>query len=85
MRIRKEYKFRLNTNLADEALSRQYASCNCFVWNKVFALQKERLDNKQRCLPYTKLANLLPDWKQKSPLLSETQSFLFKKNQFGDA
>ena len=70
MVIRKGYKFRLNTSQVDEALMRQFAGCNRFLWNKALALQKGRLDDKQNCLSYNKLANMLPAWKKEHPLFS---------------
>ena len=41
MVIRKGYNFRLNTSPVGEALMRQFAGCNRFLWNKALALQKE--------------------------------------------
>jgi len=67
MIIRKGYKFRLNTRPEDEALMRQFAGCDRFLWNKALALQKERLEDKQSCLSYNKLANMLPAWKKRAP------------------
>ncbi len=74
MVIRKGYKFRLNSSPAGEELMRQFAGCNRFLWNEALALQKERLDNKQSCLPYNKLANMLPMWKKEHPFLAEAPS-----------
>jgi putative transposase len=74
MVIRKGYKFRLNTSPADEALMRQFAGCSRFLWNKALALQKGRLDDKQSCLSYNKLANMLPAWKKEHPFLADAPS-----------
>ncbi len=63
MLIRKAYKYRLKTKPKIEAQLRQFAGCCRFVWNKALALQKEQIDNKESCLPYTKLAALLLKWK----------------------
>lgn len=68
---RKAFKFRLKTNVALESLLAQKAGCNRFVWNKALALQKERLDKKEYCLSYYKLAPLLKEWKE-----SEENAFL---------
>jgi putative transposase len=73
MVIRKGYKFR-NSSPAGEALMRQFAGCNRFLWNKALALQKERLDDKQSCLSYNKLANMLPAWKKEHPFLADAPS-----------
>ena len=74
MIIRKGYKFRLNTSPAMESLLRPFAGCNRFLWNKSLALQKERLDNKKRCLSYSRLCNLLPTWKKEHPFLADAPS-----------
>jgi len=74
MIIRKGYKFRLNTRPTDEALMRQFAGCSRFLWNKALALQKGRLDDKQICLSYNKLANMLPAWKKEHPFLADAPS-----------
>ena len=74
MIIRKGYKFRLNTRPEDEALMRQFAGCDRFLWNKALALQKERLEDKQSCLSYNKLANMLPAWKKEHPFLADAPS-----------
>jgi len=74
MTIRKGYKFRLNTSPAEEALMCQFAGCSRFLWNKALALQKERLEDKQSCLSYNKLANMLPAWKKEYPFLAEAPS-----------
>ena len=63
MLIRKSYKYRLKTKPLHELKLRQAAGCSRFVWNRALALQKERLDNKQLCLSYNNLAELLVEWK----------------------
>ena len=71
MVIRKAFKFRLKTNRETEQYLSRSAGCCRFVWNKALALQKEKLEAGERCLPYSQLAELLRDWKQE-----ETMSFL---------
>ena len=73
MVIRKAYRYRLKANLNSRQLLSQFAGCCRFVWNKALALQKERLDNKESCLSYNKLAALLLEWKSDPEL-----SFLLK-------
>ena len=53
---------------------RQFAGCSRFLWNKALALQKGRLDDKQSCLSYNKLANMLPAWKKEHPFLADAPS-----------
>lgn len=74
MTIRKAYKFRLKTKPSNELLMRQFAGANRFVWNKALALQKQRLDKKERCLSYTSMANLLPVWKVEHGFLKDVPS-----------
>ena len=74
MVILKGYKFRLNTSPTAEVLSRQFGGCNRFVWNRALALQKERLNNKQRCMSYSNLCKLLPAWKKEHTFLAEAPS-----------
>ena len=74
MMIRKAFKYRLKTKPEDELLLRQSAGSCRFVWNKALALQKVRLDQGERCLPYNKLAMLLPVWKTDFPFLKEVHS-----------
>ena len=71
---RQAYKYRLKTKPADELLMRQYAGCCRFVWNKALALQKERLDAKERTISYNKLALLLPSWKKEYSFLNDAPS-----------
>ena len=61
---------------------RQFAGCNHFLWNKALALQKERLDDKQSCLSYNKLANMLPVWKKEHPFLAEAPSQTLRRVSF---
>jgi putative transposase len=61
--IRKAYKYRLKTNVEHETRLKQFAGCCRFVWNKALALQKGRLDDKESCLSYSKMAALLRQWK----------------------
>ena len=69
MRIRKGYKYRLKTKSHHKMKLRQSSGCNRCVWNKVLALQKDRLNNNQTCLSYNETAGLLVEWK-KDPEMS---------------
>lgn len=66
MIIRKAFKFQLKTNGRQKKILSQFVGCCRFVWNKALAFQKERLDQKQYCLNYSKLAGLLVNWKKDS-------------------
>ena len=73
---RKAFKFQLKTNDAQAQEFRQFAGCCRLVWNKALALQKERLEQKQEILNYSKLAGVLVQWKHSEELgfLSECAS-----------
>jgi len=75
MEILKAYKFQLKPNEADgRHLSRFAGSCR-FVWNKALALQKERLDAKEKRFTYNDLACHLVEWKR-----DRTTAFLAEAN-----
>ncbi len=68
------YKYQLRPRQKKEALMSKMAGCCRFVWNKALALQKEKLDSKERIMSYVQLASLLLVWKQKYPFLVEAPS-----------
>ncbi len=74
MIIRKAFKYRLKTKPEQEPLFRQLAGSCRFVWNKALALQKDRLDQGERCLSYAQMTALLPEWKREFPFLKEVHS-----------
>ena len=74
MIIRKAFKYRLKTKPEQEPLLRQLAGSCRFVWNKALALQKDRLDQGERCLSYAQMTALLPEWKTEFPFLKEVHS-----------
>lgn len=74
MIIHKAFKFRLKTNeTTSNKLSQVAGNCR-FVWNKALALQIERLEAKEKLLPYTQLSKQLTEWRkdQDTLFLSET-------------
>jgi putative transposase len=68
------YKYQIKTNGNQERQLRQFAGSCRFVWNKTLAMQKERLDTKESCLSYNKIALLLPQWKVEHQFLKESHS-----------
>ncbi len=76
MLIRKAFKYRLKTNQQIESKMAQFAGCCRFVWNKALALQKERLEAGEYCLPYPEMAAELLKWKTdpESSFLKEAPS-----------
>jgi len=74
MLIMRGNKFRIEPNGGQQALMRGYAGTNRFIWNKALAIQKERLENKEKLLSYKDMAALLPEWKMEFSFLSEAPS-----------
>jgi putative transposase len=68
MLIRKAYKFRLAPNQEQSLLLAQGAGCVRLVWNKALALQKEKLEKKEKVLSYNDIAGLLTEWKKTEDL-----------------
>ncbi len=64
MKQLKAFKFQLKINDVEALQLRRFSGCCRFVWNKALALQKDRLDNKQSCLSYPKMAAELVQWKR---------------------
>ena len=69
------YKFELMPNVEQTRLMRQYAGCCRVVYNKALAWHNEQYqaDNTFR-FSYTKIANLLPQWKDELPWLKDAPS-----------
>lgn len=76
MIIRKAFKFQLKTESLQEAKMKRFAGCCRKVWNLALALQKKKLENKEYCLNYSKLAGELKNWKNDPDLkyLNEAHS-----------
>jgi putative transposase len=68
MIIRKAYKYQLKISSSTKPDLEQklasFAGCRRFVWNKALAMQKERLDTKQKSFTYGELASQLILWKK---------------------
>ena len=71
---RKSFLFRIKTTPKIEQEFAKFAGCCRFVWNRALALQKERLDAKEKTLRYIEIAGLLPSWKQELSWLLEAPS-----------
>ena len=81
MIIRKAFKFQLKTKPLQEAKMKRFAGCCRKVWNLGLELQKKRLDNKEYCLNYSKLATELKNWKNdpKLQFLNEAHSQILQQ------
>ena len=69
--VRKAYIFRLKTNEKIESKLSRFCGSSRFIWNKVLAMNLERLEKGQGILWYNELAFWLTLWKR-----SDEYSFL---------
>jgi putative transposase len=76
MLIRKAFCYRLEPTPGQRQKLFQFAGCCRLVWNKGLALQKEKLDLKEKLLSYAELTKELTSWKTEDSLffLKETPS-----------
>ena len=64
MLVRKAFKFELMPNGTQTRKMKQFCGCSRFVFNKALAYQNEQYEaDKSFKFGYTKIANLLPEWK----------------------
>ncbi len=68
MLIQKAFKYELKLpKSCRQKLERQlafFAGCKRFVWNKALAMQKTRMENKEKIHTYTEIASELVLWKK---------------------
>lgn len=64
MNIRKAYKFKLKTNEEIEQKFNIYSSHSRFLWNKVLAINKFKLENKHKMFWYYESSYWLTRWKK---------------------
>ena len=69
MLLRKAFKYELKTTPVIEHQLRCVAGSCRFVWNRMLALQKQRLDDGESILRYSKSTLRLPEWKRELPWL----------------
>ena len=81
MLIRKAFKFEIMPNGEQLRKMKQFCGCARFVFNRALAWQKERYeqDNNHK-FSYTKIANLLPQWKKELTWLKECHSQVLQQS-----
>ena len=69
MIIRKAFKFEIMPNGEQIRKMKQFCGCSRFVFNQALVWQNEQYgqDNSVK-FSYTKIANLLPQWKKRTAL-----------------
>lgn len=81
MEIRKAFKFELMPNGEQKRLMKRFCGCARFVFNKALAWQNAqyKADNTFK-FGYTKIANLLPSWKEEHAFLSQCHSQVLQQS-----
>lgn len=81
MEIRKAFKFELMPNGEQARKMKQFCGCTRFVFNKALNWQNAQYeaDNSFK-FGYTKIANLLPQWKESFPFLSDCHSQVLQQS-----
>ena len=81
MQILKAFKFKLIPNGEQIRKIKQFAGCSRFVYNRALAYQNEQYEkDKSFKFSYTKLANLLPEWKQEFPWLKDCNAQVLQQS-----
>ncbi|WP_348534022.1 transposase [Histophilus somni] len=81
MLLRKAFKFEISPNGEQIRKIKQFCGCSRFVFNKALAWQNEQyeLDNNHK-FRYSKIANLLPQWKKELVWLKECHSQVLQQS-----
>ena len=81
MIIRKAFKFEIMPNGAQIRRMKQFCGCSRFVFNRALAWQNEQYgqDNSVK-FSYTKIANLLPEWKRELTWLKDCHSQVLQQS-----
>ncbi|TNG95747.1 IS200/IS605 family element transposase accessory protein TnpB [Pasteurellaceae bacterium USgator11] len=81
MQIKKAFKFELMPTGGHIRKMRQFCGCSRFVFNKALAYQNEQYEaDKSFKFGYTKIANLLPEWKAELPWLKDCHSQVLQQS-----
>lgn len=81
MQLRKAFKFEIMPNGNQIRRIKQFCGCSRFVFNRALAWQNEQYeqDNSFK-FSYTKIANLLPQWKKELAWLKECHSQVLQQS-----
>ncbi|MEH8179752.1 transposase [Gallibacterium anatis] len=81
MQLRKAFKFEIMPNGNQIRRIKQFCGCSRFVFNRALACQNEQYeqDNSFK-FSYTKIANLLPQWKKELVWLKECHSQVLQQS-----
>ncbi|MEH8030454.1 transposase [Gallibacterium anatis] len=81
MQLRKAFKFEIMPNGSQIRRIKQFCGCSRFVFNRALAWQNEQYkqDNSFK-FSYTKIANLLPQWKKELLWLKDCHSQVLQQS-----
>lgn len=81
MQLRKAFRFEIMPNGGQIRRIKQFCGCSRFVFNRALAWQNEQYgqDNSVK-FNYTKIANLLPEWKKELPWLKDCHSQVLQQS-----
>lgn len=81
MQIRKAFKFEIRPNGEQIRKIKQFCGCSRFVFNRALAWQNEQYEqNNSFKFSYTKIANLLPQWKKELLWLKDCHSQVLQQS-----
>ncbi|WKS98944.1 transposase [Gallibacterium salpingitidis] len=81
MQIRKAFKFEIRPNGEQIRKMKQFCGCSRFVFNKALAYQNEQYEaDKSFKFSYSKIANLLPEWKKEFLWLKDCHSQVLQQS-----
>lgn len=81
MIIRKAFKFEIMPNGEQIRKMKQFSGCSRFVYNRALAYPNEQYEvDKSFRFSYTKLANMLPEWKKELPWLKDCSAQVLQQS-----
>ena len=81
MKILKAFKFELMPDCGQIRKMKQFCGCSRFVFNRALAYQNEQYEaDKSFAFSYTKIANLLPEWKHELVWLKDCHSQVLQQS-----
>ena len=81
MQILKAFKFELMPNGEQIRKMKQFCGCSRFVFNRALSYQNEQYQkDKSFKFSYTKIANLLPEWKRELVWLKDCHSQVLQQS-----
>lgn len=81
MKICKDFKFEIMPNGKQIRKMKKFSGCSRFVYNRALEYQNEHYEKDRSFkFSYTKLANMLPEWKYEFPWLKDCHSQVLQQS-----